>query len=220
MSATVGDSIRRRGGGPRRRGPGVRWTRVLPFSLLALAAMFGIGYAIAALFLFPAPPESKGGTPVPRVVGADSAAARQALAAAGLGVAEMTALPDPSQPPGTVVAQDPLPGQQLRPSGTVRLGVSSGPAQVTLPDVSGLPADRAASFLASLGFQVQQQQAPAPSAAGTVIGSDPPAGGTFTLPAAIRLLVSAGPPPPPPDTAAAALDTGLVVLPPPPDTMR
>lgn len=208
MSAAVGDSIRRRQRRPRPPRPDGRarrrWPRLLLMGLATAAVAFGLGYAVAVLFLFPAPAAAAPGIVVPSLVGQDTLGAARQLAARGLSLGTVTALPDPAVAPGGIVAQDALAGQQLRRGAEVNVAVSTGPARATLPDVTGFPVARAAALLAALGFQASQQAAPSPAAAGNVIAVSPAPGGVYELPAAVLLTVSSGPPP---QDSAAVADT-------------
>src|SRR5438105_4394721 len=99
--------------------------------------MFGIGYLIAVFIIFPPRAEGRGGVVVPKLTGLDLAAAQRALTAAGLTVGDTMALPNTVEPPGAIIAQSPLAGQQLQRGGRVRVAVSSGTPRAILPDVTG-----------------------------------------------------------------------------------
>ncbi|MGH7461356.1 MAG: PASTA domain-containing protein, partial [Longimicrobiales bacterium] len=60
-------------------------------------------------------------------------------------------------------------------------------------DVVGLSARRAENLLKRLGFEVDQSLEPSDRPSGTVIRSAPEAGQRQSLPARVRLAVSAGP---------------------------
>lgn len=182
--------------------PQRRWRRILGVAIAAAAASFGLGYLVAVSVLFPAPEATTRGVAVPKLVGQDTAFAAQALVRVQLRLGAATPLPDPDAPPGVVVAQDPLPGQQLRPGEAVRVAVSTGVAQATLPDVTGLSAARAQALLESLGFHVTQRVDSALAPAGTVTRTEPRAELPYTLPQDVQLFVSTGPPPEPLDTLA------------------
>lgn len=220
MSSAIGDSIRRRHGSPRptRSAAGVRWGRVALIALGGVLAAFGLGYALAVLVLFPAPPEAAPGIVVPRVVGVDTTFAARTLAARGLRLGTVTAIPDASVAAGMIVAQDALAGQQLRRGATVNVAVSSGPVRTVLPDVTGLAAARAQALLTALGFQVAQQTSPGDRPAGEVLRVEPAAGVAYDVPAQATLIVSTGPPP---DSTAvrdstAAADSAATTPPAPP----
>jgi serine/threonine-protein kinase len=197
----LGDGVRRRLGrlgrmrahatGSERRQLRTR----LPAIAAALALPFAIGYLVAIFVVFPAPDVAAQGIPVPALVGLAVADAERQLAAASLGPLEVTPLPHPTVPEGTVTAQSPLPGQQLRAGSPVRAAVSSGVPRVMIPDLIGFPVERAASLLTRLGFQVQRVDRPSDTEAGRVLRLDPPPGTERALPSHVTVYVSAGRPP-------------------------
>lgn len=197
----LGDSVRRRQ--PKRRSPrepgeprapGERdWKRILIALAAALIVPFAIGYFVAVYVLFPPTQVSGSGTPVPDLKGSTTSEAQRELVAAGLGDLEITELPHPDADPGTVIAQSPLPGQQLRPGADVRIALSSGPARVMVPDVLGFGADRAESMLTRAGFTVTRAEQESPAPEGRVIRTDPQPGEPLLLPASVTLIVSTGP---------------------------
>lgn len=198
----LGDSVRRRQ--PKRRVPRERgegssrgdrnWKRILIALAVALIVPFAIGYIVAVYVLFPPTDVSGSGIPTPDLTGRTTSEAQRELVAAGLGEMEITELPHPDAEAGTVIAQSPLPGQQLREGADVRIAVSSGPARVLVPDVLGFGADRAEATLSRAGFTVTRSDQESPAPAGQVIRTDPGPGQPLVLPAAVTLLVSTGPP--------------------------
>lgn len=202
----LGDSVRRRRGGrrektaetaPRARRRASR-RRVWPWVIAALFLPFGIGYAVAALALFPPTEEAEalaGGIPVPELVGRTTGAAERQLAEVGLGELLAYELPHPDADAGEIIAQDPLPGQHLRPGAAVRVGVSSGPPRVRVPDVVGFPLERARELLQRLGFEVATVERESEVPTGRVIGIAPEPGTEQGLPATATLVVSIGAPP-------------------------
>lgn len=197
----LGDSVRRRH--PSRRPPPVREERkgVLPdwswqrwLAVVASAAIlpFLIGYVIAVFVLFPAPPTAAGGIPTPDLVGANEREAAAELTAAGLGPASSTRLPHPTAPAGTVIAQSPLPGQELRAGASVRVAVSTGVPRATVPDVVGFTEGRAAALLQRFGFTVAREIEASEEETGRVTRTDPSAGRDLALPARITIHVSDG----------------------------
>jgi hypothetical protein len=197
----LGESVRRRQ--PRRRnrpsgeGPGSarRWKPLLVLVPLAALGPFLIGYLLAVYILFPPLPTAGDGIPVPDMIGQSTAEAQRALAAAGLGPLEVMELPHPTAPSGAVVAQTPLPGQQLRPGATATVAVSTGRPRAMVPDVTGFSVERAESLLRRAGFTVAQVEQESPVAPGRVIRTDPEPAQERTLPAEVTLVVSTGPPP-------------------------
>lgn len=209
----LGDSVRRRQ--PKRRAPrasdgsGERnWKRLITGLAAALIVPFAVGYLVAVYVLFPPTQVSGSGTPMPDLIGRTTSEAQRDLVAAGLGDMEITELPHPEVDAGSVIAQSPLAGQQLRPGAGVRVAVSSGRARVMVPDVLGFSADRAESMLTRAGFEVTRSLEESPASEGRVIRTDPEPGQPSTLPASVTIIVSSGPPAVPepgafPDTTAA-----------------
>jgi eukaryotic-like serine/threonine-protein kinase len=204
----LGESVRRRQ--PRRRerpaGQAGRWSgRLRPLLLLlplAVLAPFAIGYMLAVYVLFPPLPAASEGIAVPDLVGYSTAEAQRMLAEAGLGPLESLELPHPTAPAGTVIAQTPLPGQQLRPGVSATVAVSTGQPRVMVPDVSGFSAERAESLLRRAGFDVERTEEESTVAPNRVIRTDPQPAQQRTLPAVVTIVVSSGPPPPvEPDTS-------------------
>ncbi len=90
---------------------------------------------------------------VPSVVGLSIQDATAKLNAAGFN--PNPSFVDSTAPQGQVVSQSPAPGTS-EPQGTsVRLNVSNGPKQVTVPDVVGYTSQQAVSTLEAAGFHVQ-----------------------------------------------------------------
>ena len=189
----LGESVRRRLHhrptyiGPRPR----RWLSWLIGVPLALLLPFAIGYFIAVRLLFPAPQATGTGIAVPDLVGRDQAEALRLVVSSGLGGLEPTTLPHPSVPSGRIIAQSPLPGQQLRSGAAVQVALSSGPPRVRIPDVLGFGADAATSMLRRSGFEVIQARKEAAGAPGRVVGMDPTPGQVRQLPATVTIMVSA-----------------------------
>ncbi|HEX6135060.1 MAG TPA: PASTA domain-containing protein [Longimicrobiales bacterium] len=195
----LGDSVRRRQ--PRRYASGSDdgapprdWKRSLLWLAAALLLPLLIGWLIAVYVIFPPTEMTGDGVAVPDLIGLDASAAQRELVAAGLGDMQTEQLPHPEAEPGSIIAQSPLPGQQLRAGSDVRIAVSSGPPRVVIPDVLGFSAERAASMLSRAGFQVTRSEQESPAPAGRVIRTDPEPGQGLVLPAAVTLIVSAGPP--------------------------
>jgi eukaryotic-like serine/threonine-protein kinase len=189
----LGESVRRRSHhrpthvGPRPR----RWLAWLIGIPMALLVPFGIGYFVAVRVLFPPPQASGTGIAVPELIGRDHAEALRLVVSAGLGGLEPMTLPHPSAPPGQIIAQNPLPGQQLRSGATVQVALSSGPPRVRIPDVIGFGADAAISMLRRSGFEVIQARKESAGAPGRIISMDPTPGQVRQLPATVTIVVSA-----------------------------
>lgn len=129
----------------------------------------------------------------PNVVGQFEDAAKPVVAGSGLSldVVKRVHAPDP---PGTILAQSPPPGEGVRRGGTVGVTVSLGADPVDLPTVTGKAVDEAQGLLTAEGFEVGVEERFDESAPGTVILQEPssrraPEG------SAVTLVVSKGPKP-------------------------
>jgi beta-lactam-binding protein with PASTA domain len=207
----LGDSVRRRQSPRRASTPSqqprrpLRWKPLLIALPFAIALPFLIGYLIATRLVFPPPQVGAAGVAVPDLVGRSAEEAQRTLVAAGLGELQATELPHPSVPNGQVVAQSPLPGQQLRGGTPVQVALSAGPPRGMVPDLQGFGVERAELMLRRSGFGSVRAEEESAMAAGRVLRTDPAAGVELVLPASVTLVVSTGPPPPdplPPDTFA------------------
>jgi beta-lactam-binding protein with PASTA domain len=116
---------------------------------------------------------------VPNVVGLTEDQAKTAITDAGLKVGTVTPQTDPA-PPGEVIGQDPSANTTANKGSTVDLVVSSGPSQVTVPDLTCLSYGKARSVLAGQDLQIQNAGEMPPSLAcskfGKVVAQDPSAG--------------------------------------------
>jgi hypothetical protein len=178
-------------------------------AVVAIVVPFIVGYFIAVRMLFPPPPVVAEGIAVPDLKGQSLESAQRMLVDAGLGRGRPSQLPSLTNAEGTVMAQSPLPGQQLRAGAPVDLAVSSGPPRVFVPDVVGFPVERAASLLVRLGFRVQRTDSVSTVDAGHVLSVNPDPGTRLVLPASVGITVSLGPPPDTlgVDTVGTAIDT-------------
>jgi beta-lactam-binding protein with PASTA domain len=203
----LGDSLKRRHGRPRKPPPRPKakrpplrspfsWGRWTLYALVVLAGSFGTGYILATQVFFPRPETAGSGVAVPSLYGQTRAAAESAIRELGLEVGDVRVLNNMGTEVGRVLAQSPLPGQQLRPGATVSLGVSGGAPELRVPPVVGLGEATARELLESVGFEVVVRQTRgADFPAGVVARADPPVGTPRLLPARVTLVVSTGPPP-------------------------
>ena len=98
------------------------------------------------------------------------------------------------QPEGTVLAQDPAPGEEV-PEGTrVTLQVVGPAATIAIPDVAGQDQLSAAATLGR-NFQVETDQEGSDSVpVGRVTRTDPPAGTMVPRDSVVKMFISAGSP--------------------------
>jgi serine/threonine-protein kinase len=133
---------------------------------------------------------------VPDVTGEDVGTATNSLQQAGFTVGQQS---QPSnQPAGTVVNQSPSGNSQAAQGSKVTLTVSSGPAQITVPDVVGEDQATAANRLGSAGLTLGNvtNQPSATVASGTVISTSPSPGTKVNPGSTVNLVVSSGQPQP------------------------
>jgi serine/threonine-protein kinase len=128
---------------------------------------------------------------VPDVRGKTEGEASAELARAGL---EPNVVEVPSREPvNTVVAQDPAPGETVAQGSTVRINVSSGPAQVEVPNVLNKPFAQASSELQARGFKVARNDVASDQPQGTVVAQDPQGGASAERGSTVTVAVSRGP---------------------------
>jgi serine/threonine-protein kinase len=120
------------------------------------------------------------------LVGMTEADAKKALTALGL-KPESTPVADSTAEAGRVVSVTPDSGATVKPGDTVKLGVSNGPSQVPIPDVTGKTEAAAKALLEKAGFKVgpSEQVASDTVAKGKVMGTNPateaPKGSTVAI---------------------------------------
>jgi serine/threonine-protein kinase len=174
--------------------PGRRFDRKLVKRIVFIAlGMFLTGFAVMSLAMWITAPRRTVVT-VPDVRWMTQSQAKRTLEAADLELQIGDSVPNPTVPVGGVLAQTPLPSQEVGPGSRVTLIVSSGPQRRAVPDVSMLSKDEAARVLAAAGFRVTVSEEKNPRAAGRVLGTEPATGTVLPSDATIRLRVSAGPP--------------------------
>jgi serine/threonine-protein kinase len=161
--------------------------------LIFAAGGFAIGYLLIAL-LFLGGSSRDAVVAVPDLYGQTEAKARETLRDAGLKLEKGEALVHPSVPAGSVLAQYPLPGQEIAPGSEVRVNLSAGPDRLAVPDVRSLGEERAKVVLERIGFTVEVETRQSPYAAGRILAVEPEPGTVVTLPATVKLVVSEGPP--------------------------
>ncbi|EYR64755.1 protein kinase, partial [Actinotalea ferrariae CF5-4] len=172
-----------------------RWRRrvAVVLTLIALGAvsgLVGLWYATAGPGAYTTVP---GG-----LVGADRAAAEEALATAGLGVSAVTEVFDAQAPVQTVVAVEPGEGGRILKEGDVELTVSKGPDLRVVPEgLVGATVEDATAALQAVGLVAVEGErtfddvAPA----GTVLTATAEPGTSLAVGSEVGLRVSDGPAP-------------------------
>ncbi len=96
---------------------------------------------------------------------------------------------------GDVISQSPATGASVTSGSAVNLVVSSGPAQISVPNVVGLTQAAATTAITAAGLTVGTvtMQSSSSVAAGDVISQSPAAGASVASGSAVNLVVSSGP---------------------------
>jgi serine/threonine-protein kinase len=162
---------------------------------LLMAALCLAVFFVAFWFAFTATIQS-GSVAVPEVGGRSLEEAQQALAGVNLDFLLDSGLAAYSEEiaPGLVVRQEPRGGSSIKKGNTVRLGISLGPARVSLPDLGGRTVQEAELTLRGMGLEVGVVATAAVAGAqpGTIVAQMPAAGRPSPPTTRIGLLV-AGP---------------------------
>ncbi|MEW5763139.1 MAG: Stk1 family PASTA domain-containing Ser/Thr kinase [Bacillota bacterium] len=129
---------------------------------------------------------------VPKLVGMQVDDAKKRLDALGLRYSISEAYADAS--PGTVIEQDPLPGERVKKRRVVFLTVSRGPQMVEVPDVRLRSVAEARNILETGGFKVGEEYAVFDEtvARGLVVRTDPGPHTSWPKGTAVDLYVSKG----------------------------
>jgi uncharacterized protein (TIGR03437 family) len=135
-------------------------------------------------------------TTVPNVVGLAQAAATMAIQNAGLALGTVTNQASATISSGSVISQNPTAGTQVAAGSTVTLVVSTGPPQVTVPNVVGMTQAAVVAAVQSAGLVLGQitTQASATVAIGLVMNQNPQAGAQVAQGSAVAVVISSGPP--------------------------
>ena len=96
---------------------------------------------------------------------------------------------------GTVISQDPRSGTRISKGQSVDITVSKGQKvkKISVPDVKGVPSDRARTMIEGSGLKVGSiSEEESTQAAGTVVSQSPSAGSEADSGSSVRLVVSSG----------------------------
>ena len=134
-------------------------------------------------------------TDVPDITGMNVDEATQALTDAGLELDDtVTEESNKDIPTGQIISQNPAGGSQLSKGSKVRITVSTGPEDVSVPDIKGLNVEDAKSTLEGQDLKVQIQMVDSTKPEGTVISmpdtSNAKAGDTITLQVSNGMLIA------------------------------
>ncbi|MFI2199533.1 Stk1 family PASTA domain-containing Ser/Thr kinase [Streptomyces sp. NPDC020192] len=169
--------------------PPRRPKRLVLTIVAAVLLVFGVGAGVWYI-------NSGQFTKVPLLLSKTEAQARERLRAAGLDVGQVKREYNDTVRRGTVIGTDPAPGARIRGHDAVTLTVSLGPETVNVPDVAGRPLAEARKLLKADGLEpgMVTREFSGDVAAGSVIGTTPPAGTRRHAGSAIALTVSKGSP--------------------------
>lgn len=161
-------------------------------TLLILAAAAVGGYLVTCV-AYPAPLITRDHA-VGRVLGLPIAEAEKQLSEEGLKAKREADETDPVIPADHVTWQDPPPGTALPRGAIVRLTASSGPAPVSIPDVTGFEVELARQVMEAAGLRIGEVDAvPNVAEEGVVVATRPPGGTTRAPGTSVGLVVSKGP---------------------------
>lgn len=166
---------------PKRRGLG--------YLLLALAC---IAVLIGGALITRSLVTGNGKVRVPNLMGATVAAATARLTDRGLMLGQQSKGPS-NRPLNTVISQQPTADAEAKKNSPVAIVLSSGPAMVTVPDVTNSTLEAATAALEARGLGVGKQTPKASNeAAGTVLAQDPASGQSVATGTKIALTVASG----------------------------
>ncbi|HJR95268.1 MAG TPA: Stk1 family PASTA domain-containing Ser/Thr kinase [Gaiellaceae bacterium] len=163
--------------------------------LLGIGALLAL--LIAAWFLYePIKDQLQGAdtVAVPYVVGIQAALAVEDIEDEGL-VPQVRRVSNSDVEEGIVFAQDPQEGTRVDPGDVVRIDVSSGKPEVTIPSVIGQTSEDAVAELTRAGLVAQVVEVNSDRDEGTVTGQAPGAGLVVVEGTQVRINVSKGPRP-------------------------
>lgn len=145
--------------------------------LLAVAAVLVlVGAILIGQWMFGGGSASNSTVPVPNLVGETENDAKGLLTNSELKVGTITPKECEDQPEGKVCDQDPEFKTKVKKGSPVNIVVSTGAPKVSVPDVEGLPYEKAKSDLEDKGFDVQQKTEESDRNPGVVISQDPEGG--------------------------------------------
>ncbi|MGZ5413802.1 MAG: Stk1 family PASTA domain-containing Ser/Thr kinase [Aeromicrobium sp.] len=164
-----------------------KWWVIGAVVLLLLA---GLTWAILQTAKDPAPVMVN----VPNVTGETFDVAKRALEDRGFVVADPVMKTSQDLDEDSVISQDPEGDTTVEKGSTVTLTVSSGPSQVTIPNLDGYTYNQAKALLEGDQFNlnVKKEEQDSDLAAGQVINSDPPAGTSVDSGSDVTVKVSRG----------------------------
>jgi serine/threonine-protein kinase len=179
---------------PQERDPGSpRKTWVAALLAILVMALLAAGAYLAVTMLTD---DGGGGlVAVPNLIGLTESEAQQRLDDAGLVVGERKVRRTDRVPPGQIVDQDPVEGNQIQEGEAVDIWVSAAPKLIEVPPLVGDTVGDAQAELEAMGLvlgeQTPQNDQEIPE--GEIISQDPAAGEEVPKDTPVNVVVSAGP---------------------------
>ncbi|MGB9013672.1 MAG: PASTA domain-containing protein [Aeromicrobium sp.] len=160
---------------------------------MAVVGLLLVVAAIIAILLMTGGGDDKTPTTVtvPAVAGKEEQVATRLLTEAGFTV-ETEERADADIAAGRVIESDPAEGTDAEPGSTVTLMLSTGPEQVTIPDLQGFSYDSAKQRLEDLGLKVKKDTADDQAEANQVINTNPTSGESVEVGSTVTIIVSRG----------------------------
>jgi hypothetical protein len=129
---------------------------------------------------------------VPSVQGLDRVAATTRLQEVGLRLVVGDKRFSDTVPAGLVVGQTPAPGAKVSDGALVTVSISAGTESFAMPDVTGMPLEKARRLLRERGLAVDMETAVSDQPQGTVVESFPAPGVMVSAGDSVRVTVAAG----------------------------
>jgi len=131
---------------------------------------------------------------VPTITGMTLPEAQRVVTAAGLKISDITIQSGSNAPEGSIIAQAPGPGVQVRQGSSVTIVIAAVLHRVTVPNVVGLSSAAAGRAIAAAGLTAQITRAYSDSTPqDTVIGQSPASGNSALLNSPVAISISIGP---------------------------
>ena len=171
--------------------PGRPDRSTLVIGILAALALLGLGLVLLLRLLIPSGPETP--VTIPDLRGQTREAAVTELQRLGLLVGDDQPVPDATIAAGLVAGTNPPADEEVEEGATVRLLISSGPGDATVPALVGETEARAQDLLREAGLTASiTYEASQVIDEGTVISQHPPAGEVVPPNTVVSLVVSTG----------------------------
>lgn len=153
-----------------------------------------IAAAVVAVLLIALGVSSLTPVSVPDVVNMPSTDAAAAIEQAGLEVGDQEEVSSKDVQKGNIVSSDPAGGTPVKRGTTINLQVSSGPEQVTVPDISNMTEDEAVKALSDAGLNYSKGDSRSSSsvAEGHVLSQTPSVGATVDEGTTVTYVLSSG----------------------------